>query len=77
MAASLADEYLQKKFSKLQLEEKYNRAWKRHFAARLQAGRVLQGFFGSSRLSNLFVGTFRKAPILAKPVIRLTHGEPF
>jgi flavin-dependent dehydrogenase len=77
ISASLGDAFLQGRISQAELKRDYSREWKEQFAFRLQAGRVLQRFFGSSRLSNLFVGTFRKAPFLAKPVIRLTHGKPF
>lgn len=77
IAASLGDTYLRGKISKAKFEEEYARQWKYNFARRLQAGRVLQMFFGSNRLSNLFVSAFRKMPFLAKPVIKLTHGKPF
>jgi flavin-dependent dehydrogenase len=77
IAATLGDLFLQQKMSKAEYENAYVRQWQQHFAMRLQAGRVLQTFFGSSRLSNLFVGAFQKFPFLAKPVIRLTHGRPF
>ena len=77
IAATLGDRFLQGKINRDRLENDYQREWKKQFATRLQAGRVLQTFFGSNRLSNAFVGLFRQVPLLAKPVIRLTHGAPF
>lgn len=77
LAASLGDEFLQGKISRTALNENYAKQWKEQFAARLLTGRLLQRFFGSNQLSNLFVSSFRRAPFLAKPIIRLTHGKPF
>lgn len=77
IAAGLGDLFLQGKITRSNLQKSYDREWKKHFATRLQAGRILQSFFGSNRLSNLFVRLFRRMPFLAKLVIRLTHGAPF
>lgn len=77
IAATLSDAFLRQQISRPGLEKRYLRAWDSHFASRLRAGRMLQHFFGSNRLSNWFVDAFRMAPFLAGPVIRLTHGKPF
>ena len=77
MAAQFGNAFLQQRIPKAALEHRYTLQWQRRFATRLQAGRVLQTFFGSNRMSNLFVGVFQKMPFLARPVIRLTHGDPF
>jgi menaquinone-9 beta-reductase len=77
IAAQLGDDFLQQKITREELGNHYAHQWQRRFASRLQAGRVLQTFFGSNRLSNGFVGAFQKLPFLARPVIRLTHGDPF
>lgn len=77
MAATLGDLFLRQQISRTELEKSYLQEWDRHFAPRLRAGRMLQRFFGSNRLSNWFVDAFRFAPFLASPVIRLTHGKPF
>lgn len=77
LAAVLGDQFLQKKITAGEMEKRYRQQWNQQFARRLRAGRALQYFFGNSRLSNFFVGTFRLLPILAKPFIRLTHGRPF
>ncbi|MCW3073251.1 MAG: NAD(P)/FAD-dependent oxidoreductase [Flaviaesturariibacter sp.] len=59
------------------MERDYAREWKGQFAARLRRGRWLQWFFGSTGLSNAFVGAFKRFPFLASPVIRSTHGNLF
>lgn len=77
IAASLGHRFLQQELSQKGLETAYDKQWKQNFATRLGAGRLLQTFFGSTSLSNLFVAGFAKAPFLAGPIIRLTHGKPF
>jgi len=77
IAAGLIHDFLRKKISRSQLVDLYKSQWNYQFAKRLQTGRALQRFFGSERLSNLFVGTFNSFPFLARPVIKMTHGKPF
>jgi menaquinone-9 beta-reductase len=77
IAVELIQDFLQNKISRGQLEDLYKKQWAYHFSKRLYTGRMLQGFFGSNHLSNLFVGTFKSFPFLAKPVIKMTHGKPF
>ncbi|MDB5252931.1 MAG: NAD(P)/FAD-dependent oxidoreductase [Flaviaesturariibacter sp.] len=77
MAAGALDEFLAGRINRKQMEEIYARTWRKEFAGRLRTGRLLQRFFGSPVLSNAFVGAFRLAPFLARPVIRMTHGRPF
>ncbi|MDB5196370.1 MAG: NAD(P)/FAD-dependent oxidoreductase [Flaviaesturariibacter sp.] len=77
IAANLAALFLSKEMDRATLERTYTRLWKQHFAKRLQTGRMLQRFFGSTHLSNAFVWLFKAFPTLAKPIIRMTHGDPF
>jgi menaquinone-9 beta-reductase len=77
IAAALIDGFLKGKILRDEMEKLYEKQWQYHFAKRLKTGRRLQHFFGSDRLSNLFVGTFKTFPFLSKPVIRMTHGKPF
>lgn len=77
IAATLIDLFLQGKLSYQQMIAEYEIQWKHHFAKRLKTGRILQSFFGSTSLSNLFVGTFKAFPFLASPLIKQTHGKPF
>jgi menaquinone-9 beta-reductase len=72
-----ANLFLQGKLSRQQMEEEYCAAWKQQFAARLRTGRLIQGFFGKSWVTNLFIGSFKTLPFLATPLIKQTHGKPF
>lgn len=77
ISSVLINDFLKGKITRQQLEELYKKEWHHQFARRLRTGRMLQGFFGSDRLSNWFVGTFKLFPFLSGPVIRMTHGKPF
>lgn len=77
IAAMLTEEFLQHKISREGMEKAYEAEWKAQFSKRMNTGRMLQRFFGSTRLSNGFVGLFKTIPLLAAPVIRLTHGRSF
>ncbi|HVK97131.1 MAG TPA: NAD(P)/FAD-dependent oxidoreductase [Flavisolibacter sp.] len=77
IAANLIDKYFEGEITISELEKKYTTEWKKQFSKRMWIGRLLQKFFGSNRLSNFSVGTFKALPFLAKPLIRLTHGKEF
>jgi flavin-dependent dehydrogenase len=77
IASQLAGEFLLHKISKKEMEEQYKKQWRQNFFYRLQSGRVLQKFFGSTWLSNSFVQLFKTFPFLTNPVVRMTHGKPF
>jgi len=77
MAATLIDLFLSKKIDRKKMENGYQQLWRSHFSNRVVAGRILQHFFGSVLLSNLFVGAFKAFPFLAKNIIKKTHGKPF
>jgi flavin-dependent dehydrogenase len=77
IGAGLAVKYLENKLSREEMEIMYSREWNKNFSKRLKAGRLLQKFFGSERMSNGFLSFLRAFPFLAKPIIKLTHGKPF
>ena len=77
IAASLINQYLTNDISITQLINGYQHQWQKQFAKRLHTGRLLQRFFGTEAISNLFVSTFKTFPFLAKPIIKQTHGKPF
>ena len=63
--------------SRLQLEHDYAVAWRRQFAGRLRAGRLIQHLFGSPWASNLAVQLASRAKPIAGYLIDQTHGKPF
>lgn len=77
LSAALISEFLSGAITREEMEKQYTTRWTHHFAKRLRTGRMLQRFFGSSRLSNLFVQTFKTAPFLARPLVKMTHGERY
>ena len=77
MATTLIDLFLSKKIDRNKMETRYLQLWRSHFSKRIAAGRILQSFFGSVLLSNLFVGWFKAFPSLAKNIIKKTHGKAF
>ena len=77
MAANIIHEFLAGRISRKAMESFYEMEWKKNFSRRLRTGRILQGFFGNVRLSNLFVQTFRIFPFMSGYVVKMTHGKPF
>ncbi|MGZ3922731.1 MAG: NAD(P)/FAD-dependent oxidoreductase [Flavisolibacter sp.] len=77
LASEVVTNFLNEKIPRAEMEEAYQKSWHTHFARRLRTGRRLQYFFGSKRLSNLFVSGFKAVPFLSRPVIKMTHGKPF
>jgi flavin-dependent dehydrogenase len=77
IAFECMDQYLQKKITRVEMEQLYQQKWKYQFAARLQTGRLIQSFFGKPWLTNLFVQSFKAFPFLATPLIKQTHGKTF
>lgn len=69
--------FLEQQLSRPQMEAQYQQQWQQQFARRLQTGRLIQRFFGQPAITNHFVSAFRHFPILARPLIRMTHGEAF
>lgn len=77
IGAQLIRRFLQGEISRNHMEEQYIYQWQHNFARRLQTGRTLQKFFGSTILSNVFVSLFKMFPFLASPVVKMTHGKSF
>ncbi len=70
-------DFILEKCSRAEMAAGYQNEWRSAFSKRLNTGRLLQGFFGSERISNLFVYCFKTFPLLSKYVIQKTHGQPF
>jgi flavin-dependent dehydrogenase len=56
------------------LSSQYAREWDTNFSNRLRVGRMIQHLFGSAWLTEAIVSLLRRAPKLARHVVRLTHG---
>lgn len=77
MAFTLVQDFLLGRISRSEMEKQYRQRWSSLFSTRLKMGRTLQRYFGKGYTTELFVGVFRAFPFLAKPVVKLTHGQPF
>ena len=77
MAASCIEKFLENIIERKQMENDYRQLWEKEFSGRLAMGQILQSFFGSVAVSNLFVTGMKAFPFLAKSIIRKTHGRPF
>jgi flavin-dependent dehydrogenase len=64
-------------FPRPQLEQAYDRAWRQLFATRLWVGRNVQRLFGSALVSELGVGLVGHSPLLARQIMKRTHGQVF
>lgn len=69
--------FLQGKINRYEMEMQYTQQWERHFSSRMQAGRIIQRFFGSNTLSNTLVNGLKPFPKVVSYLIRQTHGNPF
>jgi menaquinone-9 beta-reductase len=59
------------------MEIQYTQQWEKHFGRRLQAGRLLQSFFGNTFLSNVLIKLVKPFPKFVAFLIQQTHGKPF
>ncbi len=69
--------YLNNQLTREEMEQEYILAWQNQFEKRLKIGRMVQSLFGGNLTTSLFFKTMEKVPMLAKAVIRSTHGKPF
>lgn len=70
-------QYAEGAMTRENLERSYEAEWKKHFKKRLWMGRQIQRLFGSALASNLAVNLAINVKLLAKAIIRNTHGDPF
>ncbi len=64
-------------FNLAAIEKQYQDTWKKHFSARLWAGRKTQHLFGNRLTSQLAVGLLNWLPPIARGIVASTHGKPF
>ncbi|MBC7829404.1 MAG: NAD(P)/FAD-dependent oxidoreductase [Chitinophagaceae bacterium] len=70
-------QFLHKKTTRFELETQYSQQWEKYFGSRLQAGRIIQRFFGDETLSNFLITSIKPFPKFITYLIRQTHGQPF
>jgi menaquinone-9 beta-reductase len=70
-------QYLNNEISRDEMEFGYTAEWEKTFSARLKTGRLIQRFFGSEWVTNIFITVVKRNKWLMTRIIKLTHGEPF
>lgn len=59
------------------LSKKYSSLWKSNFARRLWVGRQTQKLFGSGKSSVFALRLMKTSPLIARQIMKNTHGNPF
>jgi flavin-dependent dehydrogenase len=77
LALEVIQPFLEGKISRGQMEYTYQTAWKKHFAGRMKAGRLIQSFFGKPGPTKVFLQLLSPFPIFTEQIIRRTHGNTF
>jgi len=75
IAAELTADFLHRKISRQELENRYDKIWREEFATRLWIGRNIQRLFGDEWLSELALSSFSLSKPLLRFVISKTHGK--
>lgn len=70
-------QFMKGHITRYEMELQYTQQWEKHFGRRLQAGRLIQRFFGSASLSNFLITTVKPFPKFVAFLIGQTHGKPF
>ena len=60
-----------------EIELNYKTSWKAHFERRLWLGRQVQNLFGTPQASTFTRKLIQHIPIIARQLIKNTHGKPF
>ncbi len=76
LASEQAIRFLHGKQSRLQMEQRYTREWKKHFSKRLRMGNALSVAMRSDFLSNALMQLITAFPSFLPFIIRQTHGKP-
>jgi len=59
------------------MELAYEHQWRKKFGLRLYIGRLVQSVFGGNRSTSTFLKLMHHVPLLAKLIIKSTHGSKF
>jgi len=77
MASQLILDYYNKKVeNRHDLESAYQKAWKKEFQSRLNAGHIIARLFKINILSDIAIILLKLVPSLLPLIIKKTHGKP-
>lgn len=77
MLASVIDRYFSKEITKQQLTDLYATFWNEQFSTRIKLSRYFQKLSEYTFLTKVTICIFNVFPVLAKFIIKQTHGKPF
>lgn len=77
LAAEAVFPFVTGKVSRETMEIDYTQKWKDHFSLRLSVGRAVQKIFGSRAMSELSTRLMMHSPLLARTIMKHTHGKSF
>ncbi len=69
--------FLQQKQTCSEMETNYKTQWQQQFGRRLMVGRTVQRLFGGNTSTSLFLQVMNAFPLVAKTIIKATHGKAF
>lgn len=69
--------FLENRYDRQEMENRYYRAWSVQFSTRLRTGRLIQSMFGKPWTTKLLLKVLAPFPILTREIIRKTHGNAF
>lgn len=76
-ASEVVSGFLSKKISREKMEKDYALRWKKHFGARVKAGRLIQYLFEKNAVMSLLITLMKKSPLLTVKIMAFTHGKSF
>jgi len=77
IAFGVIDLFLKGEITRIEMETKYQKLWKKNFEKRLIAGRLIQKLFGKEKITNLVISALKPFPFLVKKMVKATHGKEF
>lgn len=77
IAAELMIDFFNRKITRQEMENQYEKKWNHEFASRLRTGRRVQSLFGDPFITNAFISFLKPFPFLVDKLISKTHGQPF
>ncbi len=69
--------YFNKKITRSELENKYEKLWKSEFKKRIDFSVYLQYLLKNEFITNIAIILLKTIPLLRNAIIKLTHGAPF
>lgn len=73
--SGLVTRHLKEELTGSELAQLYRRRWQQVFGTRLRVGRMVQGAFGKSAVTEVVISLLRQFPSITGKIIALTHGE--